>query len=382
MQEKQIKIVYCIAGTYNSGGMERVLANKANWLSTHGYEITIITTDQRGQQAFYPLNPEIRHIDLGINYESTKGVLKKALTMPRKLRLHKKRLNAYLMEIRPDIVISLFDNGASIIPQINDGSKKILEVHFSRHKRIQYGRRGLMKVVDRLLSEQDLKTAKSYDHFVVLTHQDREYWEIDDHISVIPNALQPSFRPGNIDHTIREKKIIAVGRLAYQKNFEELIHIFSLVNAEAPEWTLEIVGNGPDKDQLQRLIERLGLQDSVILTPATPQIQEKYLSASIYAMTSRYEGLPMVLIEAQACGLPIVSYDCKCGPRDIITEGKDGYIIPMLQRELFAEKILTLIKDEESRDKMSIEAHKSSLKYEEDRIMTEWTNLFESVLNG
>lgn len=380
MEKRNIKLVYCIGGTYNSGGMERVLANKANWLSSHGYEITIITTEQRGRNAFFPLNPDIQQIDLGINYEESKGIAAKLFSYPFKLLKHKRALSKQLRSIGPDIVVSLFDNGSSIIPKINDGSKKILEVHFSRFKRKQYERKGLLGIIDRILSKQDLKTAKSYDQFVVLTNEDKGYWGMDKNISVIPNALNNTFRNVDLKERERTNKIIAVGRLAHQKHFSELIHIFSAIHDKAPDWSLEIIGNGPDKDRLQKLIDGLGLKSKVVLAPATSTIQEKYLTGSIYAMTSRYEGLPMVLLEAQACGLPIISYDCKCGPKDIINDGIDGYIIPMGNRQLFAEKLLELIKDQELRQRMGNAAVVSSKRFDEERIMKLWTSLFEKVL--
>lgn len=380
MEKRNIKLVYCIGGTYNSGGMERVLSNKANWLSSRGYEITIITTEQRGRNAFFPLNPDIQQIDLGINYEESKGIAAKLFSYPFKLLKHKSILSKHLRSIRPDIVVSLFDNGSSIIPKINDGSKKILEVHFSRFKRKQYERKGLLGIIDRILSKQDLKTAKSYDHFVVLTNEDKGYWGMDKNISVIPNALNNTFRNIDLKETERTNKIIAVGRLAHQKHFSELIHIFSTIHDKAPDWGLEIIGNGPDKDRLQKLIDGLGLKSKVTLSPATSTIQEKYLTAGIYAMTSRYEGLPMVLLEAQACGLPIISYDCKCGPKDIINDGIDGYIIPMGDRQLFADKLLELIKDQELRLRMGNAAVVSSKRFDEERIMRLWTSLFNKVL--
>lgn len=162
----------------------------------------------RGRKAFFPLNPAIRQIDLGINYEMSNSIGAKAILFPFKLLKHKRLLSSQLLSIQPDIVISLFDNGSSIIPCIHDGSKKILEVHFSRFKRKQYERKGLMRIVDSLLSYQDLKTAKLYDHFVVLTQEDKGYWGLNDNISVIHNALNRDFSKVQLDNLKREKKLL------------------------------------------------------------------------------------------------------------------------------------------------------------------------------
>ena len=134
-----MKIVYCIAGTYNSGGMERVLANKANYLAVHGYEVVIITTDQRGKQPFFDLDRRIRCHDLGINYEENNGksFLNKLVHYPFKQWKHRKRLSECLKQTNADIAVSMFCNDASLLWKMNDGSRKILEIHFSRYKRRQ-----------------------------------------------------------------------------------------------------------------------------------------------------------------------------------------------------------------------------------------------------
>ena len=134
-----MKIVYCIAGTYNSGGMERVLANKANYLVRKGYEVVIVTTDQRGQKPFFSLDQCICCYDLGINYEENNGksFVNKLIHYPFKQWKHKKRLSALLKELKADIEISMFCNDASLLPSIQDGSRKVLEIHFSRFKRLQ-----------------------------------------------------------------------------------------------------------------------------------------------------------------------------------------------------------------------------------------------------
>ena len=157
-----MRIVYCIAGTYNSGGMERVLANKANYLVSHGYEVFIITTDQRGKQPFFSLDERIRCYDLGINYEENNGksLLNKIIHYPFKQWKHWKRLSELLRELRADIAISMFCNDVSFLWKIKDGSRKILEIHFSRYKRLQYGRKGAWKLADQWRSRMDEKTVK------------------------------------------------------------------------------------------------------------------------------------------------------------------------------------------------------------------------------
>ena len=373
-----MKIVYCIAGTYNSGGMERVLANKANYLVNHGYEVSIITTDQRGRQPFFYLDKRIRCYDLNINYEINNGksFFNKLTHYPLKQKRHRERLTAYLKQLKADIVISMFCNDASFLWKIKDGSKKILEIHFSRYKRIQYGRTGIWKQVDHLLSWRDSEIVRKYERFVVLTKEDKTYWGDLSNIMVIPNALSFSMsQPAELKY----KKVIAIGRYDYQKGFDYLIATWAIVHRLYPDWKLDIIGNGEWKNRLQKQIEELGLTDAITLKLPTDHIEEVYTQASLFTMSSRYEGLPMVLLEAQSSGLPIVSFACKCGPRDVISDGEDGYLVPEGNLSIFAERILALIADEGLRKRMGEAARKKSQRFLEPVIMAQWESLFRQL---
>ena len=374
-----MKIVYNIAGTYNSGGMERVLANKANWLVKQGHEVVIVTTDQRGENPFFPLDERIKCFDLGVNYEENNGksFINKLIHYPFKQRKHKRKLTEMLQSLKADVVISMFCNDASFIPSIKDGSKKILEIHFSRFKRLQYGRKGLWKLADEYRSKQDAKVAARFDRFVVLTDEDKEYWEGLKNMCVIGNAR--SFvlqKPAELDN----KKVIAVGRYSYQKGFDRLISAWHRVCQQKNDWTLHLVGDGELREELQKQIEELNLGDKVILGKAVTDMPTVYQEASILAMTSHYEGLPMVLLEAQAAGLPIVSFECKCGPKDVIEDGVDGFLVKVGDIDALAEKLLLLMDNEILRKKMGGVAFIRSERYAEDRIMQQWTDLFDDVL--
>lgn len=376
-----MKILYSIAGTYNSGGMERVLANKANWLVAHGHEVIIVTTDQRGESPYFPLDARIKCYDLAINYEENNGksFLNKLIHYPFKQWKHKVRLTALLKELRPDIVISMFCNDASFIPSIKDGSKKILEIHFSRFKRLQYGRKGLWRLADWWRYKTDAKVVSRFDKFVVLTHEDKEYWGNLRNMCVIPNARtfevsQPA--------TLEAKKVVAVGRLNHQKGFDRLINAWSIVDNVVSGWKLQIVGDGELREQLQYNIRELGLSNQINIGRAEKDMMSVYKDASILALSSRYEGLPMVLLEAQAAGLPIVSFDCKCGPKDVIENGVDGFLVEDGDIEQLAQKLVVLMQDANLRKQMGSAAYAHSERYSEERIMKQWTDLFDEVMGG
>ncbi|OYD42800.1 glycosyl transferase family 1 [Sphingobacterium cellulitidis] len=374
-----MKIVYCILGTFNSGGMERVLANKANYLAQLGVEVTIITSDQNNRKPYFDLDQRINQIDLGINYteNNNSGLLKKLFAYPKKQALHKKKLEEHLKSIKPNITISLFDHEVDLLPKIDDGSKKIVEIHFSRFKRMQYGRTGIWRLIDQFRSKRDLRIVQEYDKFVVLTEEDKAYWGEIPNIVVIPNANSFQIQEkSNLD----SQKVIAVGRYDYQKRFEDLIESWKIVQQKEPNWQLNIYGKGPEKDALQQLIDHSLLNDSVFLREPVRDIDKKYSESSLIVMTSRYEGLPMALLEGQAAGLPMVSYACKCGPRDIIKEGVNGFLLEEGDKEGVANKILTIIRDKELRDEMGRNSFEMSKNFSEEVVMNKWIQLFNQTL--
>lgn len=374
-----MKIVYCIRGLYNAGGMERVLANKANYLAKQGYDITIVTTDQQGQTPYFELDSRIATYDLSINYYQhvERGLLIKIGSYAIKQRMHQRRLTKLLKALQADIVISMFDAEVSFLHKVNDGSKKVLEIHFSRFKKLQYGRKGALGAVDRWRNTNDLKLAQQYARFVVLTEEDRGYWGNLPNMSVIPNAN--SFVPSG-QASLVNKRAIAVGRYDYQKGFDELIAIWAEVHEFHPDWSLDIFGHGPLKDQLQNQIDALGLGQVVHLRPPVKHIEQEYLNSSMLVMTSRYEGLPMVLLEAQACGLPLVAYACKCGPRDIIRNGKNGFLVEERNSAVMVEKLVVLMDEEELRKEMGRQALLLLAHFSEDRVMKQWLDLLNGLI--
>lgn len=373
-----MKIVYCIAGTRYPGGMERVLANKANWLVENGYDIVIVTTDQRGMSPFFPLDKRIRCIDLNVNYEENNGksFANKLLHYPLKQYWHKKRLVAVLNRERPDVTVSMFCNDAGFITRLNDGSKKVLEIHFSKFKRLQYGRKGLWRLADLWRSKQDEKTVRRFDKFVVLTEEDKGYWGNLPNIAVIPNAN--TFVTDQIA-LLENKKVIAVGRYTYQKGFERLIKAWKMLASQFPDWKLDIIGEGEEHEALQKLIDSYRLGQQVTLVHPTQQIERVYRNASLLVLSSRYEGLPMVLLEAQAFGLPIVAFACKCGPRDIVSDQETGILVAEGDIEGLAKGMSTMMENEALRKQMGVKAKAVSLRYDEDVIMKKWMDLFHQL---
>lgn len=376
-----MKILYCTHSTYNPGGMERVLLNKVTYLSQlPGWEVSIVTTDQHHRPPFYPFPEKVCMTDLDINYsdDNDKGAWKKIFGYLRKRKEHKRKLTALLEKERPDIVVSLYPSESSFIPDIKDGSKKVLELHFCKFFRLQYGRKGLLGWIDKLRTRQDERIVRRFDKFVVLTHEDKGYWGNLPNIEVIPNA---AMQVSESCSDVKNKRVIAVGRLDYQKGFDRLIEAWEWIQrtGEWADWRLDIFGQGEWQEMLQQMIDEKGLQDTVRINKPTKQIGEEYVKSSLLVMSSHYEGFPMVMIESMACGLPVVSFDYKCGPKDIIQHGINGLLVPEGDIKALANAMMEVMTDETYRRMLSRNARKVVDTYSEEAVMARWIRLFTSI---
>lgn len=361
--------------------MERVLVNKLEWLSEHtDWELQVVTTDQHRRPTFYPLPAGVGHTDLAINYSDDNGrnPLLKIMGYLLRRRRHRRRLTALLLRERPDVVVSLFPSESSFLPDIKDGSRKVLELHYCKFFRLQYGRSGLLGLIDRWRTHQDERLVGRFDRFVVLTHEDRGYWGELPNICVIPNAAR---LPKASLSEPRQKRVLAVGRLDYQKGFDRLLQAWALVQADGSrrDWHLDIYGQGEWLPMLREMIARLHLGDTATIHPPTHEITREYASSALLAMSSHYEGFPMVMIEAMAAGLPVVAFDFKCGPRDIIHQGEDGVIVPDGDIAALAKALTTLTDNDSLRQRMGEAARRVTHTYSEDTVMAQWLRLFNQL---
>lgn len=376
-----MKIIYSICGLYNSGGMERIVTQKANYLAdVFGYDVTILTTDQNGRPVFFSLSPNVKHIDLGINYgdgeHDDMNVIKKVLGKKMKTRQHFRKLKAFLCNEKADIVVTTINNDLNLLLKIQDGSKKICEFHFSRQTKILEAPNALLRNIQRVRMVLWKRYFAKYDKFIVLTEEDKVAWGNLKNMIVIPNFVDeiPPYVSAK-----REKRVICVGRAVYQKGFDLMLDIWKFVMEKDTEWQLYIYGNG-DKTALEDKKKKLGLTNSVHLMPATKTIDQEYDKSSIYALSSRYEGLPMVLLEAMSHGLPIVSFACPCGPKDVIKE-TFGSIVENGDTKSFSSVLLGWMHNPDKLELGSKNAYGEIQKYTKTAIMKKWNLLFKKIIN-
>lgn len=377
-----MKLIYCTHSLYNPGGMERVLVNKVTYLVKRlHWNVSIVTTDQKGRPSFYVLPKGVKLIDLNINYsdDNIKTPIGKIGGYLKKRRKHRKLLSAILFQEKADIVVSLYPSESSFLPKIKDGSKKVLELHYCKFFRLQYGRKGILGWIDKLRTRQDESIVRRFDRFVVLTQEDKGYWGDIPNIQVIPNAAKLL---GQQFSNLSKKRVIAVGRLDYQKGFDRLIQAWELIqeNGTFHDWQLDIFGQGEWREMLQQMIDGKRLQANMHICPPTKNIGTEYTHSSLLVMSSNYEGFPMVMIEAMACGLPVVAFDFKCGPKDIIQDGKNGLLVSNGDIQGLADAMMTLMGNEALRKRMGEEARKVISTYSEETVMSQWIRLFTDLV--
>jgi len=383
-----MRIVYLLpGGLYSPGGMERVLTIKANYLAeVFGYEVSIVTTEQLGRPVFFPVSEKVRlyHLDIGIHAKFGKeNYVEKFISRYFKTKEYVRELKKLLNEVQPDITVSLLGLDIEYLNGFKDGSIKIGELHFPSNFRQLMARKLSSAFIPNWIAAIRTKTFKQacrkLTRLVVLTEEEKTSWKGANNVEVIPNAL--SYFPETVA-VCEVKKAIAVGRLVYEKGFDMLIQTWKQIYENHPDWELHIYGDGVEKENLLRQIQQENLDEVVKIHEPVKDIYNQYLQHSMMLFPSRYlDALPMVLIEAMSCGLPLVAFDAPCGPKDVIREGVNGFLVKTGDIETLSQRINELIESETMRKTMGKAAREMSFNYGEEKIMKRWMQLFETVKN-
>ena len=385
MTDKPLKIVYITPSIHTADGAARVLTMKANYFAEHfGYDITILLTEGKGLPFFYHVSDKIKIINYNLNFEQLWNCpfwKKFFIYIPKQIK-YKKLVRKELMRIRPDITISLLRREINFLNDIKDGSKKMGEIHVHRDNYRNFKDEKsnfIMNLFAKFWSRQLLNNLKKLDRFVVLTDKDRESWIELDNVVTIPNPSP--FMPSTIS-TLTEKRVIAVARYSHEKGIDLLLQAWALVERRTKEWHLEVFGDG-DTTAFNTLIDKLGIDHSrCCLNGRTSDIEQEYMKSSIAVCSSRFEGFGMIIIEAMACGLAVVSFDCPWGPQSIINDGQDGVLVENGNIEKLADALVSLIQDEKKRNNIAINAVQSVKRFQMDRIANQWKQLFEDVIQS
>lgn len=402
MNSKPYKIAFCTPALYSTGGVERVVSFKASFFAEQlGYDVTIIVTEGRGRDCYFPLSDRVKVINFELGFEELWRVsfLKKVFLYLIKQRQYKRLLKTELMRIRPDITISMLRREINFLTDIQDGSKKIGELHVNRanYRNFEANESNILK---RLFAKFWMRSLvgklRRLDQLVVLTDKSKASWPELSNVTVIPDPitiLREKETVNSVKFAVAGKRgvgvnrVVTIGRYAYQKGYDlllqawaEISRIRDLENGE--EWTLDIFGQGDQADYRQLMTE-LGIDtDCCHLNGPIEDVVKVYQDSSIFVLSSRFEGFGMVLVEAMACGLPVVSFDCPAGPDEIITDGVDGLLVPSGDVHALAEKLMVLISDENLRRRLGQQARQTAQRYDMATLADQWTALFEKVIKN
>lgn len=364
-----MKLLYITNGINGAGGLERVLSIKASYLAEHyAYDVTILCLNNNDKDPFYSFSDRIKMLSITVGGNPIKYI-----------NQYKNGIERIVRELNPD-VISVCDDGLKgfFIPKIiGKNIPVIYERHVSKEIEMNESFSSLKKKLVQTKWKVMEQLASSFSKFVVLTKGNTLEWQSLTNMLVIPNPL--SFYPEK-SSMLQNKKVIAVGKQGFQKGYDRLLAAWQIVNRSHPDWQLEIYGTIAPEYKLEELSKSLRISDSVCFYPPEKDIQSKYLEASIYVMSSRFEGFGMVLIEAMACGVPCVSFDCNYGPADIIQNEVDGYVVANGNNDLFALRINDLIANKDQRIKMGQKAKINVQRFSSEIIVKQWDMLFKQLV--
>ena len=378
-------ILYIYAEISIKGGTDKVLVEKANYLVNHSYEVTIVTESQMGRPLSFELDSKVRHIDIGLDFNAqyTQGTFKRFCTYSSLMYKYKKRLRHVVHDIHPDIVITTMGRSLSLLSKIGFEGVKIGEAHTTKiHLRslhLMEQRGGLFKLLANYMRWNMCRNVSKLDALVLLTQSDADDWNGKTKTYVIPNSIP--FYPAE-SALLEKKQVIMVGRYNDAKGYDYLIPAWEIVHQRHPDWILQVYGSGELYDDVVGWIKEHKIEGSIILNEPTDDIVSKYLESSICVLSSRYEGFTLVILESMACGVPVVSFDCPNGPRNIIEDGEDGLLIEFLNIEALAEGLCSLIEDKNKRKAMGINARKNILRFSKENIMRQWEGLFHELIKN
>ena len=375
-----MRVLYCVSQLALRGGAERIVISKMNALVRHyGVEVHVLIADQKGRDYAYPLDSSVQVHDMCVSSYVPNRVVPFISFFQTCQRL-KQVYADKIQQICPDVVLVIergFDD--FVIPFICKDIPRLREFHSSREAaniRANAVEGKLRRLSVKLQNKLVYSLFNKYDGVVVLTQRDLNYSHYSNATYVIPNFIpQIPKEQSSLD----KKNVISVGRLDKNKNFKDQILAWEKVAKKHSDWTLHIYGEGPERFSLEQLIKTLNLCDKVILHGNVSNIDDFYLESSFCLFTSKAEGFGMVLIEAMSFGLPCISYDAPCGPSEIISEGKDGFLVSMDDISTLEKRINYLIENQEARCSMGTAARKKAEKFTEAVVMPQWISLFNQL---
>ena len=344
-----------VTSTLHAGGSERVMSLLANTFAQKGYEVEIVCINKH--LVFYPIDEKVK-VWFAEDEVKSPSILKKVLW----LRNHIKNdrpdvVIAFMLEVYCVTLASLIGVSVPVI------SSERIDPHF-------FGRaKGLLRWL----------LLRRTTHLVVQTVRIKDFYsaKLQSRTTIIPNPVTD--KVFSLTPTLKQKRIIAVGRLAYQKNYPMMFRAFAKVHHDFPDWQLVVYGNGPQKEEIRGVIERLGMEGHIILAGKSDHVVEEMNKSSLFVMSSDYEGMSNALLEAVCVGLPVISTDVS-GARDLITEGVNGYIVPVGNERALTLALSSMLSSPEKMDEMGRQSKALAPRFREEQIVGQWEELIKKVV--
>lgn len=361
-----------VTASLAQGGAERVISILTDQWSRQGKDVTIMVLN-RGDTAAYEVNAAVKIENVGLVSDRSVNSLQAGLRVIQKISA----LRRAIRQLRPDVLVSFLDYG------------NILTLLASR-------RLGIPVIVSERIDPSLYRIGTFWEmaRRVTYPHADAVVCQTEATLEafqrrfsfqgcVIPN---PVIAPAVSSQRKRElrgntpRSVMAMGRLVPQKGFDLLIQAFSRVAARHTDWILTIAGGGPMRDELMAQAQRLGVRDRVFLTGPLEDPFPTLANADLFVLSSRFEGFPNALCEAMACGVPVISFDCPAGPREIIRDNVDGILVRPADFEALASALDRLMSSPEERARLAARAPEITARFSVERVLALWDYLFGQVL--
>jgi len=354
-----------------AGGAERVLSGMANyWADTNNHSVAVITLSG-AKSDWYPLHPKVER--RGLDLLAQAGGISDALTNNLRRVWHLRR---YLKQFRPDVVISFIEK-TNILTLLACAGQKVPVIVSERADPRE-------KPIDPVWHRLRTWTYAHADAIVVQSSSLQEWaskFAGAKVVHVVPNPIRPLMANTALSRS-RNRTVIAMGRLTRQKGFDLLLAAFAQCRKRYPEWRLMILGEGEERHELEALSTRLGLQEYVRFPGLVKTPEDELCRADLFVLSSRWEGFPNALLEAMACGLPVVATNCLTGPADIISDGKDGVLVAPNDVGALAMAMSRLMGEEAVRQELGRRAPEVLNRFNQQAVMVMWEQLLDGVQLG
>ncbi len=359
-----------VISSLDTGGAERILLRLARHWTDRGANVTVITLATR--DTIYDLGERVRRVDLDVGGDSANAVDAVVSGAHRVLALRRA-----IKAVNADVVVSFMDRTNVLTLLATRG----LGVPVMVSERIDPALHSLKRPW-RMLRRATYPLA---DVVIVQTDRAAEYFprRLRKLIKVIPNPIDLQVpASAATSETGQPRRIVAVGRLERQKGFDLLLRAFALATATDRSWRLEIWGEGSERSQLASLAEALGIGNRIVMPGVTANIGQVLCHASIFALSSRFEGFPNALCEAMAAGVPCVAFDCQSGPREIITDGIDGILVPPGDVDALGRSLQRLMANPELREMLGQSGKRSVERFSAENVMPLWDRAMTDALSS